>query len=66
LADQAVSGGRFLPEPGLCNTKWPGQATRAAVHVDPVERDAGMRIIEGPAGTIADLRWTIDLVRLSR
>ncbi len=46
IAASVVSDGYFSPEVGLLYRKWPGQVTGQPAHVDPIERDARMRLID--------------------
>ncbi|MFF5186687.1 glycosyltransferase family 2 protein [Streptomyces sp. NPDC000345] len=57
LALNAVSRGWFTPEAGLLYRKWAGQATGQAAHVDPVEREARMAVVEARARALASFGW---------
>ncbi|MFG2845807.1 glycosyltransferase family 2 protein [Kitasatospora sp. NPDC048296] len=57
LALSAVSRGWFTAEVGLHYRKWPGQVTSQAAHVDSVEREARMAVIEARAELLAGLAW---------
>ncbi|OIJ89816.1 glycosyltransferase family 2 protein [Streptomyces colonosanans] len=57
LALNAVSRGWFTEEVGLLYRKWEGQVTGQASHVDPIERDARMAVVEARARTLASFRW---------
>ncbi|MFJ4120079.1 glycosyltransferase family 2 protein [[Kitasatospora] papulosa] len=55
LAMNAVSTGWFTAETGLLYRKWPGQVTSQAAHVDEVEREARMAVVESRASVLASL-----------
>ncbi|MGW7380332.1 glycosyltransferase family 2 protein [Streptomyces sp. NPDC054794] len=58
LALNAVSRGWFTREVGLLYRKWEGQVTGQPSHVDPVEREARMAVVEARARALARLHWT--------
>ncbi|WP_405734517.1 glycosyltransferase family 2 protein [Streptomyces sp. NBC_00028] len=57
LALNSVSRGWFSRETGLLYRKWDGQMTGQPPHVDPVEREARMAVIEERARALAAFRW---------
>ncbi|MCW8381984.1 glycosyltransferase family 2 protein [Streptomyces justiciae] len=57
LALNSVSRGWFSQEVGLLYRKWDGQVTGQPPHVDPVEREARMSVIEERARALAALQW---------
>jgi glycosyltransferase involved in cell wall biosynthesis len=57
LALNAVSRGWFSREVGLLYRKWEGQATSQAAHVDSIERNARMTVVEARARALADFAW---------
>lgn len=55
LAMNAVSTGWFTAETGLLYRKWSGQVTSQPAHVDEVEREARMAVVESRASVLASL-----------
>ncbi len=53
IAASVVRDGHFTHEVGLLYRKWPGQATGQPAHIDPIERDARMRLIDDRARALA-------------
>ncbi|MBX7469098.1 glycosyltransferase family 2 protein [Streptomyces sp. MAG02] len=57
LALNAVARGWFSSEVGLLYRKWEGQATGQAAHVDTVEREARMAVVEARARALDRFQW---------
>ncbi|MDH6111540.1 glycosyltransferase involved in cell wall biosynthesis [Kitasatospora sp. MAP12-15] len=57
LALSSVSRGWFTPDVGLHYRKWPGQVTSHPAHVDAIERDARMSVVEARAELLARFDW---------
>ncbi|GGQ89660.1 glycosyl transferase [Streptomyces asoensis] len=58
LALNSVSRGWFSARTGLFYRKWNGQVTGQAAHVDPVEREARMAVVEARARALESFRWS--------
>jgi glycosyltransferase involved in cell wall biosynthesis len=65
IAASVVSVGYFHREPGLLYRKWPGQATAAAEHTEPTERNTRMKLISDRADVLSALRWSAGRSALS-